>query len=157
MVTTCIFCTDRKKITKKSNKKATKESEEKTTTELEEKGRKPSTTPYYSTITAYTPPPHKKPNATPYYTTMVPPCYATTSPHNKLITAPYYTTMTSSRNAPSSYSHLQHYNTPTISPIKRSTSDNCLTFYEKIHPQHQKDESNSDNLKHCTQAELHHQ
>ena len=146
--------TNRKKITKKSQKKANKECEEKTTTESGGKGTKPSITPYYSTITAYKPSPHKKPDATPYYTTMIPPCYSTTCPHKKLVTASYYTTMTSPHNAPSLYSHLQHYSTPIIAPIKRSTSDNCLTIYEKIHPQHQKDDYN---LKPCTQAELHHQ
>ena len=151
----CIFCTDRKKVSKKSNKKATKESEE-TTEKPGKNDTKPPTTPYYSTIAAYTPPPHKNPDATPYYTPMIPPCYATTSQHKKPVTAPYYITMTSPRNAPSPYSHLQHHNTPIIAPIKRSTSDNCLNVYEKICPQHQKNENNYENLKPNTQVELHH-
>ena len=83
---------------------------------------------------------------------MVAPCYATSPP----VANPNYITMTSPHNAPSSYNHLQHHNTPTIAPIKKSTSDNCLTVYEKISPQHQKVKNNSDNLKSYTEAELHH-
>ena len=87
---------------------------------------------------------------------MIPPCYSTTSSHKQPVASPYYITMTSPRNAPSPYSHLQHHNTPTIAPMKRSTSDNCLTVYEKIYPQHQKDESNYENLKPNAQVEVHH-
>ena len=61
--------------------------------------------------------------------------------------------MTSCHNQ---YGQVQHHNTPTTAPIKRSTSDNCLHFYEKIYPQHQKDENNYENLKPNTQVELHH-
>ena len=84
------------------------------------------------------------------------PCYATTPTHKKPVTSPYYTTMTSPHHAPSPYSQLEHYSAPTIAPIKRSASDNCLNIYETIYPQHQKDENSSDNLKPSTQAELHH-
>ena len=117
---------------------------------------KSSITPYYSTITTscYAPSPHQKSDTTPYYTTIIPPCYATTSPHKKPVTTPYYTTTTSPHHAPSQYSQLEHYSAPTTAPIKRSTSDNCLAFYEKIYP-HQKDENNRDNLKSTTQVELH--
>ena len=87
---------------------------------------------------------------------MTPSCCATISQHKKPVTAPYYVTMTSPRNALSTYSHLEHYSKPTIAPIKRSTSDNCLNVYEKIRPQHQKDENNYENLKPNTQAEFHH-
>ena len=133
-------------------KKVIKKSEEKTAKELQKNVTKPPTTPYYSTITAYTHSPYKRPETTPYYTTTVAPCYATTPP----VISPNYISMTSPHNSPSLYSHLQHHNTPTIAPIKRSTSDNCLTVYEKINPQHQKDESNSGNVKSYTEAELHH-
>ena len=70
--------------------------------------------------------------------------------------SPYYITMTSPCNAPSPYGQRQHQNTPNTAPMKRSTSDNCLTVYEKMNPQHQKDENNYENLKPNTQVEVHH-
>ena len=69
---------------------------------------------------------------------MVAPCYATTPP----VASPYYITMISPHTAPSSYSHLQHHNTPTIAPVKKSTSDKCLTVYENINPQHNDNDNN---------------
>ena len=153
-----IFYADRKKTTKNSTKKATKESEEKTTEKPGKNNTKEPTTPYYSTIAAYTPSPRKKPDATPYYTTMTSPSNSTTSPHKKPVAAPYhpYITMTSPRSTLSSYGQQQHRNTSATTPVKRSTSDNCLHFYEKIHPQYQKDENNYEHLKPNAQVELHH-
>ena len=69
-------------------------------------------TPYYSTVTSpcYVSSPSKKPGTTPYYSTVMPPCYAT-----------------------SHYSRLQRNNAPTIAPVQKSTSDNCLALYEEIY------------------------
>ena len=121
---------------------------------------KPDTIPYFTSVTTpcYATIMHaklRKPEKTPHYTIMVMPCYTTTSS----ITSPYYVTMTSLHHAPSQYSQLEHYSTPTIAPVKRSTSDNYLAVYKKIRPQHNSDKINtySNNISLiCIQIGLHH-
>ena len=126
-----------------TGKKSVKEHRKKTAKELRKSIVKSDSTPYFTSATApcYATITQRKPNTTkttPYYSTMIPPRYATTPP----VTSPYYVTMASPRHPPSQYSQLEHYSTPTIAPIKRSTSDNCLAVYEKIHPQHSSDKIN---------------
>ena len=80
---------------------------------------------------------------TPYYSTITSPCYVS-SPSRKPTTTPYYSSVISPCYASAHYSRLQHSNAPTIAPIQKSTSDNCLAFYEKIYPKHQNNRINSD-------------
>ena len=80
---------------------------------------------------------------TPYYSTVTSPCYSSSS-SSKPATTPYYSTITPPCYASSHYSRLQHNSAPAITPIQKSTSDNCLAFYEKIYPKHQNNNPNDD-------------
>ena len=85
--------------------------------------------------------------STPYCSTAIAPTYAMPTQW-KTPTTPYYTSMVSPGYASLPYHRLHHHNTPpTIGSIQRSTSDNCLCVYEKIHPPQQNKETDNGNVK----------